>query len=216
MIRRHLALAITGASGAAYGLALCRELLAAGFRLSLMISRAGFVLIREEADLSWEGTREEVSDRIHDYFHVSADQLAFFEENDFFAPIASGSAAPEAMIICPCTMGTLGRIAGGLSSTLLERAADVVLKEGRLLVLVPRETPLSAIHLENMLKLARLGVRIIPAMPGFYHRPQSIDDLVNFLVGKVMDTLGISHKLFARWGETPSVGVKGPDQGRSK
>jgi 4-hydroxy-3-polyprenylbenzoate decarboxylase len=207
----NLAVAITGASGAIYGIRLINELLAGGCQVSLLISRAGFSVLQEECELAWNGSPAEVNNHLQEYFataiSVGRDEtrytpgLVYYAEDDFYAPIASGTAAPEAMIVCPCTMGTLGRIAAGLSSTLLERAADVMLKEERPLVLVPRETPLSAIHLENMLKLARLGVRIVPAMPGFYHHPLSLDDLVNFVVGKIMDTLQIPHKLFQRWGE---------------
>lgn len=199
---RHMVLAITGASGTIYGVRLCQELLAAGCRVSLLISRAGFSVLQEECGLEWDGEPALVKERLELYFQPAAGQLSYYGEDDFFAPIASGSAAPDAMVVCPCTMGTLGRIAAGLSSNLLERAADVTIKEGRPLLLVPRETPLSAIHLENMLKLARLGVRIVPAMPGFYHRPQTAAALVDFVVGKVLDQLGVEHRLFARWGES--------------
>lgn len=121
------------------------------------------------------------------------------EFHDFTAPIASGSYPTEGMIIIPCSMGTLGAIASGLSQNLIHRAADCTMKEGRKLILVPRETPLSAIHLENMLKLARLGVRFVPAMPAFYGAQQKVEDLIDFMVGKVLDQLGISHALYPRW-----------------
>jgi flavin prenyltransferase len=198
---RHLVVAITGASGAVYGVRLCRELLKSGALVSLLISRSGLAVLKEECGLDWDGEPAVVIERLSGYFPAPPGQLRYYGEDDFFAPIASGSAAPDAMVVCPCTMGTLGRIAAGLSGTLLERAADVTLKEGRPLVLVPRETPLSAIHLENMLKLARLGVRIVPAMPGFYRQPQTVDDLVAFVVGKVLAALGVPHSLFTPWGE---------------
>ncbi|HEY5974312.1 MAG TPA: flavin prenyltransferase UbiX [Geobacteraceae bacterium] len=200
MKERHIVLAITGASGAVYGLRLVEELLAAGCRVSLLVSRAGFAVLAEECDLAWAGDAEEVTDLVARHFQTGSKQLCYYREDDFFAPFASGSAAPDAMVVCPCSMGSLGRIAAGLSNTLLERCADVMLKEGRPLLLVPRETPLSAIHLENMLKLARLGCRIIPAMPAFYHHPTTIADQVDFVVGKVLNNLAIPHKLFKSWG----------------
>ena len=138
---------------------------------------------------------------VRSHFRVDADSLSYYDEKDFFSPLASGSAAAEAMIVAPCSMGSVARIAAGLSGNLLERAADVMLKEGRPLVLLPRETPLSAIHLENMLKLARLGVRIIPAMPGFYGQPQTVAALVDFVVARLLDQLGVAHRLGTRWGE---------------
>jgi 4-hydroxy-3-polyprenylbenzoate decarboxylase len=197
-----MVLAITGASGAVCGLRLVQELLAADVSLSVLVSNAGFDVLREECGLEWAGPPDEVNDRLTAHFRPADGQLRYFCATDLCAPIASGSRAPDAMVVCPCSMGSLARIAAGLSDTLLERAADVMLKEGRPLVLVPRETPLSAIHLENMLKLARLGVRIVPAMPAFYHRPVTLDDLVAFVVGKVLDQLGVAHTLFKRWGET--------------
>ncbi|MGA2151826.1 MAG: UbiX family flavin prenyltransferase [Geobacteraceae bacterium] len=156
-------------------------------------------VIREETGLDLKGD-DDPQQALAAYFRPAPGQLEYFAEDDFFAPVASGSSAPDAMFICPCTMGTLSRIACGNSGTLLERCADVMIKERRPLVLVPRETPLSEIHLENMLKLSRLGVRIVPAMPAFYQRPESVDDMVNFVVGKVLDSLGIGHLLFKRWG----------------
>ena len=201
---KRIVLAMTGASGAVYGLRLGEELLRAGVHLSLLTSTAGRMVLREECGLDWQGGAVEVAGKIEDYFRVKCQDVrlpAYFDENDFWAPIASGSNAPDAMVICPCSMGTLARIAAGNSGNLLERCADVVLKERRTLVVVPRETPLNEIHLENMLRLARMGVRVVPPMPAFYTRPQSIDDLVNFVVGKVLDSLGIEHALYRPWGE---------------
>ena len=196
---RHLALAITGASGAVYGLRLTEELLRAGCRVSLLLSRCGRAVLKEECGIDWEGDEAAVNRLIRTHFAVD-DRLTYFQDDNFFAPLASGSAAADALVICPCSLGTVGRIATGLSTTLIERAADVMLKEGRPLVLVPREMPLSALHLENLLKLARLGARIVPPMPAFYHQPESIADLVDFVVGKVLDQVGVEHDLFTRWG----------------
>jgi flavin prenyltransferase len=200
-MKRHLAVAITGASGAVYGIRLIEELLAAGNRLSLVISSSGFTVIKEELRLDWSADAATVNRTVRGYFKAAAEDLTYYDEGDFFSPLASGSAAPEAMVVAPCSMGTLGRIAAGLSANLLERAADVMLKEGKPLILLPRETPLSAIHLENMLKLARLGVRIVPAMPGFYGQPQTVADMVDFVVGKLLNQLGMEHRLSKRWGE---------------
>lgn len=196
----HIVPAITGASGVLYGLRLCEELLAAGHSLDLLISGSGFSVLKTEMGLDWQGKEEDVASRVRGYFGVREPQLRFYEEGNLLAPIASGSSAPDAMIICPCSMGTLARIAGGISGNLLERCADVMVKERRPLVLVPRETPLSEIHLENMLKLTRMGVRMVPAMPAFYHGPRSVDDLVNFVAGKALASLGIEHRLFRAWG----------------
>jgi 4-hydroxy-3-polyprenylbenzoate decarboxylase len=193
-----VALAITGASGAIYGLRLVEELLKSGARVSLMISSAGFAVMKQECGFDWQGAV--LGQRIASHFHGDAARLTYYAEDDFFAPIASGSAAADAMIVAPCSMGTLARIACGNSGNLLERCADVMLKEGRPLVLLPRETPLNAIHLENMLKLSRLGVKLVAAMPGFYHGPKTMDDLVDFVVGKVLDSIGVEHALFKRWG----------------
>jgi flavin prenyltransferase len=202
-MKRHYSVAITGASGAVYGVRLIRELLSAGYRLSILISSSGFTVLQEEMGLDWCGDEEAVNAHLRGYFKSGHDNLTFYADNNFHSPLASGSAAPEAMIVAPCSMGSLARIAAGLSGTLLERAADVMIKEGKPLLLLPRETPFSAIHLENMLKLARLGVRIIPAMPGFYGHPQTIDDIVNFVVGKLLDQLGVEHSLYKRWGAEP-------------
>ena len=199
MSGRHFALALTGASGAVYGLRLGEELLRSGARVSMLISSAGLLVLEQECGLSWKDAAS-LPDELQRYYRCGAEQLSCYTENDFLAPIASGSSAPDAMIVAPCSMGTLSRISSGNSGNLLERAADVMLKESRSLVLVPRETPLNAIHLEHMLKLARLGVKIIPAMPAFYQRPETLDDLVNFVVGKVLDSVGVEHALYRRWG----------------
>jgi len=199
MSARHFALAITGASGAIYGLRLGEELLRSGARVSMLITAAGFAVLKEERGLDWAGAAS-VLDELRGYYRCDCAGLDYYAEDDFFSPIASGSSAPDAMIVAPCSMGTLSRISSGNSGNLLERSADVMLKEGRPLVLVPRETPLNAIHLEHMLALARLGVRIVPAMPAFYQHPESLDDLVNFVVGKVLDNIGVEHSLFRRWG----------------
>ncbi len=200
MRSRRVVVAMTGASGAVYALKLCEELLRAGVRLTLLITPAGQLVVREECGLDWHGDEAAMSRRLRAHFQAGEGELSYFAENNFMAPIASGSSAPDAMVVCPCSMGTLARVAHGNAGNLLERCADVMIKEWRPLVLVPRETPLSEIHLENMLGLARLGVRMIPPMPAFYHHPRSINDLVGFVVGKVLDALGVAHDLYERWG----------------
>ncbi len=199
MKNRNIVLAIPGASGSVYGLKLGKELIASGAELTILLSSAGVQVIRAETALDLSGKEADTRRVLEAYFRPKPGQLHYYAETDFFAPVASGSSAPDAMVICPCTMGTLGRVACGVSSSLLERCADVMLKERRPLVLVPRETPLSEIHLENMLKLARLGAAVVPAMPAIYHEPETIEDLVNFVVGKVMDALGVENRLYRRW-----------------
>lgn len=195
----RIILAITGASGAQYGLRLCEELLAAGHTLTLLVSRAGFAVLKAEAGLDWSGTEPEVSSRMRAHFQVPEERLAYYSGDNLLAPVASGSSAADAMVVCPCSMGSLARIACGISGNLLERSADVMLKEKRPLVLVPRETPLSEIHLENMLKLARMGARIVPAMPALYHVPQTLAEMIDFVVGKVLESLGVTHRLYRPW-----------------
>ncbi|MFD0670417.1 UbiX family flavin prenyltransferase [Cohnella sp. GCM10027633] len=197
---RRWVVGMTGASGAPYGVKLCKELLAAGIHVHLVVSDAGWRVLKEE--LGWDAARR--PDALEAAFGgaIAAGTMTYHPLGDIGASIASGSFRAEGMVVIPCSMGSLSAIAAGASTNLLTRAADVTLKEGRPLLLVPRETPLSAIHLENMLKLARLGVRIIPAMPAFYNGPQTVEDIVSFLVGKVMDSMGITHNLFRRWGES--------------
>jgi len=196
-VMKHILVAISGASGSVYGLRLSAELLGAGCRVSLLLSEPGRQVLNYETGLGWSADPAERQVQMRTHF--ASEQIAGLDNRDLFAAVASGSSAPDAMVICPCSMGTAGRVAAGLSDTRLERAADVLLKERRPLLLVPRETPLSVIHLENLLRLARAGAIVVPAMPAFYHGPQSLDDLVGFVVGKVLDQLGIGHELFQRW-----------------
>lgn len=195
-------LALTGASGMPYGLRLLECLLAAGCRVQLLYSQAAQIVARQEMDFELPSRPAEARTALLARFNVAhPENLQVYGREEWFAPVASGSNPPDAMIVCPCTMGTLASIAQGLSDNLIERAADVVLKEGRKLVLVPRETPFSAIHLENMLRLSRTGAVILPPSPGFYQHPQSVQDIVDFVVARVLDQIGVSHTLMRRWGE---------------
>jgi len=194
---KHILVAITGASGSVYGLRLAEALLRAECRISLLLSEPGRQVLNHETGLAWSINPAERQRQVR--AHFGSDRIDCLDNADLFASVASGSSAADAMVIIPCSMGTAGRVAAGLSETLLERVADVMLKERRPLLLIPRETPLSVIHLENLLRLARAGAVVIPAMPAFYHAPQSLDDLVDFVVGKVLDQLGIEHELFRRW-----------------
>ncbi|MBV8656519.1 MAG: UbiX family flavin prenyltransferase [Burkholderiales bacterium] len=200
---KTVTLALTGASGMPYALSLLRCLLAADARVYLLYSQAAQIVIKQEQGETWPSRAKDVEAELVARFQCRAGQLRVFGREEWFAPVASGSNPPDAMVICPCTMGTLAAIAAGMSDNLIERAADVVIKEGRKLIIVPREAPFSAIHLENMLKLSRLGVCILPANPAFYHHPQSIDDLVDFVVARILDQLAVPHQLMARWGEMP-------------
>ena len=189
-------LAITGASGSIYGLRLLEELLRGGHQVTLAVSESGLEVCLYEI-----GVELTDPEALKQRWGLPEASLIIRSASDLWAPEASGSAAPEAMVIAPCSMGTIGRVAAGISGNLIERAADVMLKEHRPLLLLPRETPFSTIHLENLLKLSQCGARIIPAMPGFYHQPESMADLVDFVVGKLLDQLGIAHDLFKRWGK---------------
>ncbi len=200
MSRNAIALAMTGASGAAYGLRLLECLLHAGEQVYFMISAPGQVVIAMETDLKLPGRPDEMQEVLSARYHATPGQLRVFGKDQWTAPVASGSNAPRAMVVCPCTSGTLSAIAHGASNNLLERAADVMIKEHRKLILVPREMPLSVIHLENMLSLARQGVVMLPANPGFYYRPQRVEDLVDFVVARILDHLDIAHELTPRWG----------------
>lgn len=199
---KSITVALTGASGMHYGLRLLQQLIVADHGIDLIVSNAAQVVLSMENGLTVPGQPREMQRFFCDYLQASQEQLRVYGREQWNAPIASGSAVNRAMVICPCTSGTLAAIASGNSDNLLERAADVVLKEQRKLILVHRETPVSAIHLEHMLKLARLGVTILPANPGFYHQPKTIDDLVDFIVARILDHLDIEHNLVTRWGKT--------------
>lgn len=195
-------LALTGASGMPYGVRLLECLLNAGIRVYLLYSQAAQIVARQEMDLSLPARARDAAEFFSTRFGAAPGQLQAFGREEWFAPVASGSNPADAMVVCPCSMGTLAAIAAGMADNLIERAADVALKEARKLVLVARETPLSAIHLENMLKLSRAGAIILPANPGFYHHPQTAQDLVDFVVARVLDHVGVQHDLMPRWGET--------------
>ena len=200
---KTICLALTGASGMPYGLRLLDCLLAAGCRVQLLYSQAAQVVARQEMDLDLPSRPADARNALLARLPsaVNPENLQIYGREEWFAPVASGSNPPDAMVICPCSMGTLAAIAQGLADNLIERAADVVLKEGRKLVLVPRETPFSVIHLENMLRLARAGACIVPPSPGFYNHPQTIADIVDFVVARVLDQVGVPHTLMQRWGE---------------
>lgn len=203
--RAPIALAWTGASGAPYGVRLAECLIAAGERVDLMVSKPAQLVVHGETDLALPARAADRQRVLAERWQAAPDQLRVFGQDEWTAPVASGSARIRAMVVCPCSMATLAALASGASRSLIERAADVTIKEQRRLILVPRETPFSAIHLENMLKLARLGVVILPANPGFYHRPACVADLVDFVVAHILDLLDVPHALLPRWGE-PSPG----------
>jgi 4-hydroxy-3-polyprenylbenzoate decarboxylase len=198
---KTIAVAWTGASGLPYGLRLVDSLLTAGCRVWLMYSQAAQIVAKQETDLVLPTQPREAQRLLAERFGDTAGNLTVFGRDDWNAPPASGSNPPNAYVICPCTMGTLAEVAAGIAKDLITRSADVVLKEGRTLILVPRETPFSAIHLENMLTLTRAGAVILPPNPGFYHRPQDIGGLIDFVVARILDRLGVAHTLMPRWGE---------------
>ena len=192
---------ITGASGSVYAQKLLMELSANEHTIYLTVTEPGKRVLQEEINWQIPADAREAEKVIRAYLNLQDDdkRLRYFDINDVGALIASGSVKVDGMIIIPCTMATVSAVAHGTASDLLERAADVILKERRKLLIVPREAPLSAIHLENLLKLARMGVQILPAMPAFYNKPQTIDDLVNFIVGRALDYFEIPHALYRRW-----------------
>lgn len=196
-----IAVAWTGASGLPYGLRLVDCLIAAGCRVWLMYSQAAQIVAKQETDLVLPAQPREAQRLLAERFGDKDGLLHVFGRDDWNAPPASGSNPPDAYVVCPCTMGTLAEIAAGTAKDLITRAADVALKEGKPLILVPRETPLSQLHLENMLRLARAGAVILPPNPGFYNQPQSVNDLVDFVVARILDRLGITHELMPRWGD---------------
>lgn len=197
---KKVCLAMTGASGAAYGWQLLHHLLQADCEVALLLSSAAEVVIKQELQIALPKGVADQQSWFEQNFPGADSRLTIYGREDWFAPVASGSAALDAMVICPASGGTLSAIAHGASNNLIERAADVCLKERRRLLLVPRETPYSQIHLENMLRLTQMGALIMPASPGFYHLPQTVADLVDFMVARVLDQLGIQQTLFSPWG----------------
>ncbi|MGO4999269.1 flavin prenyltransferase UbiX [Oceanisphaera sp. W20_SRM_FM3] len=197
---RQITLALSGASGAPYALALLKRLLEADLQVHLLVSSAARVVMATEQDEQWPAQPAALATLLSERYQAKSEQLKVYGKEEWFSPVASGSGAPRRMVICPCSMGTVAAIAMGNSDNLIERAADVVIKEKGQLIIVPRESPYSALHLENMLKLARLNVTIMPASPGFYHQPKTIADLVDFMVARILDHLDVDHALMSRWG----------------
>lgn len=211
MTSQEITLAFTGASGAPYGLRLLETLVAAGYRVHLLISSAARVVFATEHELKIPSNPDTAQQFIVDYLEqrfkqysnaisFCSEQIKVYGKEEWFSPVASGSAAPKQMVICPCSTSTLSSVATGASNNLIERAADVVIKEKGQLILVVREMPLSSIHLQNMLTLSQTGVTIMPASPGFYHQPTSLDDIINFVVARILDHLGVDQQLVERWG----------------
>lgn len=200
-LRDPVTVALTGASGAQYGLRLIDSLVEADHQVWVMISKAAHLVIATETEDELPANPARLTEALSERSGAAPGQIRCFGREDWMAPVASGSGAPSAMVVCPCSTGTLSAVATGASNNLIERAADVALKERRKLILVPREAPFSAIHLEHMLALTRMGAVILPAAPGFYHRPASVDDLIDFIVARILNQLGIAHRLMPRWGE---------------
>ena len=198
--KEKITVAITGASGSAYALRLIECLVAANVQIYVLCSSAARVVFDTEVGLKLPASPDAATKLLSEKFKAKPSQITVFGKEQWFSPVASGSAAPKKMIICPCSTGTLAAISQGMSDNLIERAADVVIKERGQLILVVRETPFSTIHLQNMLTLSQMGVTVMPAAPGFYHNPQSINDLIDFMVGRMLDHLNIDQSIMPRWG----------------
>ena len=197
---RRVSLAITGASGVQYALRLLECLVAQKVQVLVMISKAAQVVTAAETEIKLPGTPEAQESFLTELYGAVEGQIRVFGRENWFAPVASGSGAPSSMVICPCSTGTLSAVATGASNNLIERAADVTLKERRKLILVPREAPYSEIHLEHMLKLTRMGAVVVPASPGFYHKPESVNDMVDFIVARILSQLDLQQDLMPAWG----------------
>ncbi len=196
---KTLTLAMTGASGAPYTLRLMQCCLDAGVHVQFLCSQPGQIVLGMESDLKITGSPQKMQQQLCDYFKVDSSFISAYARDQWTAPPASGSSVADAMVVCPCTMGTLASIASGTSENLINRAADVIIKERKTLILVPRETPFSSIHLDNMLKLSNLGVVILPPNPGFYQGVNQVSDLVDFVVARILDQLDIPNKISPRW-----------------
>jgi flavin prenyltransferase len=197
---RIVTVGMTGASGTQYGLRLVECLIKADYTVYLMFTKAAQIVVGSETDCKLPGRTAEQTRYLSTLYGAREGQLRVYGDEEWTSPVASGSGAPRRMVVCPASMATVSAIATGASENLLERAADVVIKEGGHLVIVPRETPFSSIHLENMLKLSRLGVTILPANPGFYNQPTQVAELVDFIVARILDQLDVEHQLMKRWG----------------
>ncbi len=197
---KAITVALTGASGTQYGMRLIECLVRADHSVYVMFTKAAQIVVGSETEYKLPGRTAEQTRYLSSLFGAKDGQLRVFGDEEWTSPVASGSGAPRRMVVCPASMATVSAIATGASENLLERAADVVIKESGRLIIVPRETPFSAIHLENMLKLSRLGVTILPANPGFYNRPTQVEAMVDFIVARVLDQFGIANDLMARWG----------------
>jgi 4-hydroxy-3-polyprenylbenzoate decarboxylase len=197
---KTVTIAMTGASGAPYTLRLLETCLQAKIHIQFITSQPGQVVLGMESDLKLTGAPQKMQQQLASYFDSDPSQISVFAKDQWTAPAASGSSVADAMVVCPCTMGSLASIANGTSENLIHRAADVIIKERKKLILVPRETPFSSIHLENMLKLSNLGVVILPPNPGFYHGVSQISDLVDFVVCRILDQLGVENNISPRWG----------------
>ncbi|WP_110600226.1 flavin prenyltransferase UbiX [Salinicola lusitanus] len=199
--RAPIAVAITGASGVQYGLRLIECLIAAEHEVYVMVSKAAHRVIAVETEIELPAQPDRLARDLTARFGAGEGQVRCFGREDWMAPVASGSGDWQALVVCPCSTGTLSAVACGASNNLIERAADVALKERRKLILVPRETPLSAVHLDNMLKLTHMGGVVLPAAPGFYHRPDSVQAMIDFVVARILNQLGVPQTLMPRWGD---------------
>lgn len=195
-----ITLAITGASGASYALRLIECLIAANYQLYILCSSAGRIVLDTEVGIKIPSSPDAASQFFIEKYQAKSGQITVFGKEQWFSPVASGSSAPKQMVVCPCSTGTMAAICHGMSDNLIERAADVVIKERGQLILMVRETPFSTLHLQNMLSLSQQGVTIMPASPGFYHKAETIEDLIDFMVGRVLDHLGIEQNIMPRWG----------------
>jgi 4-hydroxy-3-polyprenylbenzoate decarboxylase len=193
-------IAITGASGAPYGMRVLETLIKGGHSIYLTITGDGLAILNDETGLMLKGSETDIQFALEKHLGAKEGQLRYFDEDNMYAPIASGSAKVDGMVVIPCSMKALSSIANGFASNLIERAADVTIKEKRKLIIVPRETPLSTIHLRNLLALSETGCHIIPAMPAFYHHPKKLQDIIDFIAGRVLDALGVENELSPRWG----------------
>ncbi len=197
---KTICVAMTGASGIQYALRLIECLIKANCEVYVLMSKPARIVMGMDTDLDVPSRTAQVQSQFSESYGAREGQLKAFGQEEWTAPVASGSGAPDAMVICPCTTGTLASVAAGTCNNLLERAADVVIKEGRKLIVMPREMPFSLIHLENMTRLARAGVVIMPPNPAFYNLPETVDDLVDFVVARVLDQLDVKQALMPRWG----------------